>query len=166
MDPRFPDRQICFRPARAAGNAPGRYRRDCQLSRASSRPRWPAARLDQALPRRRVDRPSGRAPHRRQSHERVHPIPAGAHRRQADDQAVRRSRVVEARRREARSRGSRFRFSTACISAGTDAARDEDADFAREAIHPDHGPRTLDWFLQLYAWHGRHHIGHVRLTAG
>jgi hypothetical protein len=39
------------------------------------------------------------------------------------------------------------------------------ADFAREAIHPDHGPRSLDWFLQLYAWHGRHHIGHVRLTA-
>ena len=40
-----------------------------------------------------------------------------------------------------------------------------DADFAREAIHPDHGPRTIDWFLQLYAWHGRHHIGHVKLTA-
>ena len=39
------------------------------------------------------------------------------------------------------------------------------ADFSRAAIHPDHGPRTLDWFLQLYAWHGRHHIGHVRLTA-
>ena len=39
------------------------------------------------------------------------------------------------------------------------------ADFTREAIHPDHGPRSLDWFLQLYAWHGRHHIGHVRLTA-
>ena len=39
------------------------------------------------------------------------------------------------------------------------------ADFTRAAIHPDHGPRTLDWFLQLYAWHGRHHIGHVRLTA-
>ena len=38
------------------------------------------------------------------------------------------------------------------------------ADFAREAIHPDHGPRALDWFLQLYAWHGRHHIGHIRLT--
>ena len=41
----------------------------------------------------------------------------------------------------------------------------KDGDFAREAIHPDHGPRSLDWFLQLYAWHGRHHIGHVRLTA-
>lgn len=41
----------------------------------------------------------------------------------------------------------------------------KDADFAREAVHPDHGPRTIDWFLQLYAWHGRHHIGHIRLTA-
>lgn len=40
-----------------------------------------------------------------------------------------------------------------------------DADFAREAIHPDHGPRTLDWFLQLYAWHGRHHVAHLKLTA-
>ncbi len=40
-----------------------------------------------------------------------------------------------------------------------------DAEFAREAVHPDHGPRTIDWFLQLYAWHGRHHIGHIRLTA-
>jgi hypothetical protein len=40
----------------------------------------------------------------------------------------------------------------------------KDADFIRAAIHPDHGPRTLDWFLQLYAWHGRHHIGHIRLT--
>jgi DinB superfamily len=39
-----------------------------------------------------------------------------------------------------------------------------DTDFTRSAIHPDHGPVTLDWFLQLYAWHGRHHIGHIRLT--
>ena len=38
------------------------------------------------------------------------------------------------------------------------------ADFARAAIHPEHGPVTLDWFLQLYAWHGRHHIGHLKLT--
>lgn len=37
-------------------------------------------------------------------------------------------------------------------------------DFTREAVHPDHGPRTVDWFLQLYAWHGRHHIGHIKLT--
>ncbi|HEX6164156.1 MAG TPA: putative metal-dependent hydrolase [Vicinamibacterales bacterium] len=41
----------------------------------------------------------------------------------------------------------------------------KDRDFTREAIHPDHGARSLDWFLQLYAWHGRHHIGHIRLTA-
>jgi hypothetical protein len=40
-----------------------------------------------------------------------------------------------------------------------------DADFSREAVHPDHGPRPIDWFLQLYAWHGRHHIGHIKLTA-
>ena len=40
-----------------------------------------------------------------------------------------------------------------------------ETDFAREAVHPEHGPRSLDWFLQLYAWHGRHHIGHLKLTA-
>ena len=36
-------------------------------------------------------------------------------------------------------------------------------DFARTATHPDHGPVTVDWFLQMYAWHGRHHIGHLNL---
>ena len=39
----------------------------------------------------------------------------------------------------------------------------EPAQFARTAHHPQHGPVTLDWLLQLYAWHGRHHIGHIRL---
>ena len=38
------------------------------------------------------------------------------------------------------------------------------ADFARTAHHPQHGPVTLDWLLQLYAWHGRHHIGHLELV--
>ncbi len=66
----------------------------------------------------------------------------------------------------ARSARCRSRSSTACISAGTRMLLAmSDADFAREAIHPDHGPSTLDWFLQLYAWHGRHHIGHIKLTA-
>src|SRR5215213_5121637 len=41
----------------------------------------------------------------------------------------------------------------------------KDSDFSREAVHPENGTRTLDWFLQLYAWHGRHHIGHIKLTA-
>ncbi len=40
-----------------------------------------------------------------------------------------------------------------------------DADFARQARHPEHGPISMDWLLQLYAWHGRHHIGHIKLTA-
>ncbi len=34
-------------------------------------------------------------------------------------------------------------------------------DFARALVHPDHGPVTLGWMLQLYAWHGRHHAAHV-----
>jgi uncharacterized damage-inducible protein DinB len=34
-------------------------------------------------------------------------------------------------------------------------------DFARTFIHPEHGARTLDWMLFLYAWHGRHHTAHI-----
>lgn len=34
-------------------------------------------------------------------------------------------------------------------------------DFARALRHPQHGLRSLDWLLQLYAWHGRHHTAHV-----
>ena len=33
--------------------------------------------------------------------------------------------------------------------------------FARTLRHPDHGVRTVDWLLFLYAWHGRHHTAHV-----
>jgi hypothetical protein len=38
-------------------------------------------------------------------------------------------------------------------------------DFARPAKHPEHGAITVDWLLQMYAWHGRHHIGHLELIA-
>lgn len=34
-------------------------------------------------------------------------------------------------------------------------------EFARTLRHPEHGVRTLDWLLFLYAWHGRHHTAHV-----
>jgi uncharacterized damage-inducible protein DinB len=27
--------------------------------------------------------------------------------------------------------------------------------------HPEHGVRTLEWMLFLYAWHGRHHTAHI-----
>ena len=33
--------------------------------------------------------------------------------------------------------------------------------FGRVFIHPEHGPRTVDWLLFLYAWHGRHHTAHI-----
>jgi uncharacterized damage-inducible protein DinB len=36
-----------------------------------------------------------------------------------------------------------------------------EADFARTFVHPEHGARTLDWLLFLYAWHGRHHTAHI-----
>jgi hypothetical protein len=34
-------------------------------------------------------------------------------------------------------------------------------DFARTFRHPDHGVRSLDWLLFLYAWHGQHHTAHI-----
>jgi hypothetical protein len=39
------------------------------------------------------------------------------------------------------------------------------ADFARTAHHPERGSVTIDWLLQMYAWHGRHHIGHLAAIA-
>lgn len=37
------------------------------------------------------------------------------------------------------------------------------ADFARTFHHPEPGMGriTLDTYLQLYAWHGRHHVAHI-----
>jgi uncharacterized damage-inducible protein DinB len=34
-------------------------------------------------------------------------------------------------------------------------------DFGRPLTHPERGPLTLDYMLQLYAWHGPHHTAHV-----
>lgn len=35
------------------------------------------------------------------------------------------------------------------------------SDFSRTFRHPEHGVRTLDWLISLYAWHGRHHVAHI-----
>jgi hypothetical protein len=35
------------------------------------------------------------------------------------------------------------------------------ADFTRKFVHPESGPRTIDWLLALYSWHGAHHIAHI-----
>ena len=36
-------------------------------------------------------------------------------------------------------------------------------DWARTFIHPEYpeAPRTLDWLVQGYAWHSRHHLAHI-----
>ena len=34
-------------------------------------------------------------------------------------------------------------------------------DFSRPLMHPENGPMTLDRLLQMYAWHGRHHVAHI-----
>ncbi len=35
------------------------------------------------------------------------------------------------------------------------------ADFERRWIHPEYGERNLDWMVEMYAWHCRHHTAHV-----
>jgi len=39
-------------------------------------------------------------------------------------------------------------------------------EFARQLLHPERGPMTLDTLIQLYAWHGKHHAGHLRIVKG
>jgi uncharacterized damage-inducible protein DinB len=38
-------------------------------------------------------------------------------------------------------------------------------DFGRAFNHPENGRMTLDQNLAMYAWHGRHHIGHITSVA-
>jgi uncharacterized damage-inducible protein DinB len=41
-----------------------------------------------------------------------------------------------------------------------------DADFRRPLMHPERGTITLDTLLQIYAWHGPHHVGHIEIVKG
>ena len=40
-----------------------------------------------------------------------------------------------------------------------------DEAFGRELVHPQNGPMTLDKLVHMYAWHGRHHTGHLQIVA-
>ena len=33
--------------------------------------------------------------------------------------------------------------------------------FTRSFVHPEHGERTLDWMVEMYAWHSSHHAAHI-----
>ena len=35
------------------------------------------------------------------------------------------------------------------------------AQFTRPLHHPEIGPITIDYLLQLYGWHSRHHVAHI-----
>ena len=34
-------------------------------------------------------------------------------------------------------------------------------DFERRLAIPDHGELSVDVLLQIYAWHGKHHVAHI-----
>ncbi|HYW31381.1 MAG TPA: putative metal-dependent hydrolase [Gemmatimonas sp.] len=36
------------------------------------------------------------------------------------------------------------------------------SDFSRELLHPDNGLMRIDDVVALYAWHGDHHLAHIR----
>jgi hypothetical protein len=37
-----------------------------------------------------------------------------------------------------------------------------DEDYGRPWTHPEHGKTfTIDWLLQTYGWHSRHHVAHI-----
>ena len=44
--------------------------------------------------------------------------------------------------------------------------RMQPSDFAREFIHTVSGPTTLARALGMYAWHGKHHLAHVKMVVG
>ncbi len=37
----------------------------------------------------------------------------------------------------------------------------EEKSFSRSLIHPEMGSLRIDQILDLYAWHGRHHVAHI-----
>jgi hypothetical protein len=34
-------------------------------------------------------------------------------------------------------------------------------DFLRRLDHPASGPHNVNWLLELYSWHGNHHVAHI-----
>ena len=36
-----------------------------------------------------------------------------------------------------------------------------DADWSRRLVHPEDGARSIEEHIQLYEWHGRHHVAHI-----
>lgn len=38
------------------------------------------------------------------------------------------------------------------------------SDFAKTVDHPENGTMSIDQLLAMYAWHGDHHIAHIRLA--
>lgn len=40
-----------------------------------------------------------------------------------------------------------------------------DEQFTRPATHPQWGQMSIDFLVQLYAWHSRHHVAHIGLSA-
>lgn len=38
--------------------------------------------------------------------------------------------------------------------------------FRRTVFHPENGVMTLDQVVQIYSWHGRHHVAHITGLAG
>jgi len=57
------------------------------------------------------------------------------------------------------------RLMTSLHERWVDALRALNEDDARRTfVHPERGTLDIDWLIQMYAWHGRHHIAHVAVA--
>ena len=98
--------------------------------------------------------------------ERLHAHQAGADRGDAGDQDLRRAALGGAAGLEqpdpapsiAILEGVHNRLTTMLESLTPEQ-------FARTATHPQWGPITVDFLVQMYAWHCRHHVAHIRQSA-
>mgnify|MGYP003694489343 CR=1 FL=1 len=101
------------------------------------------------------------------SHMNAYQDEVGRDRGCAGDQGLQRSEVGGAARGESRSPEMSLALLDALHRRWVMFLRAlTDADFAKVYVHPEMGSVRLDEALALYAWHCRHHEGHIKLGLG
>ena len=116
-----------------------------------------------SLSGRRLDGTAGRAPPPRQPPQRLHPLPAGAHRADTHHPPVLRASLGRAARRADRPVELSLTLLEALHRRWVLLLRGlGPAEWEVRYLHPEHGREwTLDEALAMYAWHGEHHTAHI-----
>jgi hypothetical protein len=100
-----------------------------------------------------MDRAANGPSLRRQPHELICPLQAGAYRERAHDQTAD-AKTPPIETSLALLEGLHARWAMLLRSF-------DEADWARTLTHPELGPVTLDELLCIYDWHSRHHVAHI-----